>query len=206
MSRVEALFSLKERVDSTRDQVKRKKKALSLCNRSMQIYKSETRRICIEHRNEAAIIGIEAKYADVAKETGTYDEEKPVHVFCVSALEHLNHLDGQASCGFPRDFDTQIPALRNWLIGTTLGSREVGAEQFLKAVADLEHDITVFASVTTFNYKMTPNERIQINTIVNGEIGRLSAVFVLFSNISKTSTNSFKGFHSAQNRLQKRFP
>jgi hypothetical protein len=171
----------KERIDFLEKAGFKKMNAIGKAENFIKVCVCKKRRECIEHRNRAATLAIEAKYEAVALETGTFNEDKPVHVFCVSAIEHLNYLEGTPGCGFPRDSTTKIPAFKKWLVETTLDGRGKGAEQFLKAMADLEHDIKAFAEDTRSDHKMPESLRKQMEAIFAAEGSLLLKVCHIYS-------------------------
>jgi hypothetical protein len=63
---------------------------------------------------------------------------KPLQVFAVSASVHLTYLQNPDSPklhhGFPNREDTKVGALLDWLVGTTLETRERYAQAFLEDV------------------------------------------------------------------------
>lgn len=91
---------------------------------------------CIRHRNELSRAAIRADYETTLREMG----RQPVNhlqVFPVSATVHLRYQSSEKRhIGFPNREDTHVSALRDWVLGTTLGDRERYAQAFLDDVDD----------------------------------------------------------------------
>jgi hypothetical protein len=99
---------------------------------------SRLRVAAIQHRNQLSTAAIRKDYEMTLQEMGR-QSTKPLQVFAVSAEVHLNYLalarqPGRIHAGFPNRSDTNIPALRDWLLGTTLDTRERYAQAFLEDV------------------------------------------------------------------------
>jgi hypothetical protein len=92
---------------------------------------------CIRHRNEQSAAAIRKDYLATLQEMGR-QPSKNLQVFPVSASVHLYyqnpHNSEKRHAGFPNREDTQVPALREWLIGTTLNARERIVQSFLDDV------------------------------------------------------------------------
>jgi hypothetical protein len=121
--------------------------------------KCALRRACIDHRNELAAVEIKANYKRVADETGTESSPRPLRVFCISALKYLDILNGTRDYGFPRDVNTGIPALKKWLVETTLESRHQNAKSYLVNVEKFEMAIKAFARDTSADHKIPHGQR-----------------------------------------------
>ncbi len=82
---------------------------------------------CIRHRNEQSSAAIRKDYLATLQEMGR-QPSKNLQVFPVSASVRLRYQNSQNAekrhLGFPNREDTQVPALREWLVGTTLDDRE----------------------------------------------------------------------------------
>ena len=99
---------------------------------------SRLRVAAIQHTNQLSTAEIRKDYEMTLQEMGR-QSTKPLQVFAVSAKVHLNYLalahqPGRIHPGFPNRSDTNVPALRDWLLGTTLDTRERYAQAFLEDV------------------------------------------------------------------------
>jgi len=92
---------------------------------------------CILHRNELSIAAVRGDYEATLKEMGR-EPVKQLQVFPISAslfLKYQSPNNGNKSyMGLPNREATKIPALRDWLMGTTLDNREKNAQAFLDEV------------------------------------------------------------------------
>lgn len=92
---------------------------------------------CFQHRNELSIAAVRSDYEATLQEMGR-QPIKQLQVFPVSATLYLSYQslnDGNKSAmGFPNREATQIPALRDWIMGTTLENRDKNAQAFLNEV------------------------------------------------------------------------
>jgi hypothetical protein len=92
---------------------------------------------CINHRSYLSITAVRSDYETTLTEMGR-QPSKQLQVFPVSANVYLKYLNTNDSnkgyMGFPNREDTKIPALRDWLVGTTLDGREKCAQAFLDEV------------------------------------------------------------------------
>jgi hypothetical protein len=91
----------------------------------------------IQHRNQMSTAAIRKDYETTLQEMGR-ESTKPLQVFAVSAKVYLTYLSHPEKLhpGFPRREDTNVGALRDWMLGTTLDTRERYAQAFLE---DVEH-------------------------------------------------------------------
>lgn len=92
---------------------------------------------CVAHRNSLSIGAVKGDYETTLREMGR-EPNKQLQVFPVSATVYLwyqmrnnSHVQHEL---FPNREDTQIPALRDWLMSTTLDNRERCAQAFLDDV------------------------------------------------------------------------
>lgn len=146
------------RLGSTRTKLNENLKEFEIALSRCRCYK---KRICINHRNQSSTAALQRDFQSISKNIGE-SGKAPLPVYCVSALKYLDHLDGKKDYGFPREFDTQIPALRNFLVETTLEDRHESATLFLRKAEGIRIGLIAWACDTSADHKISPEERIQL--------------------------------------------
>lgn len=91
---------------------------------------------CIKYRTNLSIEAIKKDFMKSQEEMGRGRERGgKLEVFGVSANIYLRYISDEARMeGFRTPQDTQLPSLRDWLIGTTFAARESYALAFLHEV------------------------------------------------------------------------
>lgn len=139
---------------------------------------------CIKYRNEMSAKAIRQDFTNSLLEMGRKPKDN-LQVFCVSASLFLAYQvhTGRAP-GFTTVQDTEIPALRDWLIGTTLDTRAKYALAFL---ADVENSVAWMQPWINDSYgdtKMTAETREHWEPDLNEKVLKLQQVCFLVQNIS----------------------
>lgn len=120
-------------------------RSIESLRRASFFVRSRIRAQCIHHRNEMSIAAVKSDYETTLQEMGR-QPTKELQVFPVSAAVHLLYQnannDNKCYLGFPNRADTRVPALRDWIMGTTLDNREKCAQAFLD-------DVDTFLDSTT---------------------------------------------------------
>jgi hypothetical protein len=114
---------------------------------------------CIKNRNRIASKAITNDFETTLKELGRKSTGE-LRVFCVSSRLHLRYLrNGSRHMAFPNFNDTQIPALREWLIASTLEPREQYAQAFLEDVEAFLNSMLPWVHNKYGDAKMTVEQR-----------------------------------------------
>lgn len=115
--------------------------------------------ICIQDKNRLSTAAIERDFEHTLQEMGK-KLSCPLQVFCTAAAVHLQYLTGgERRRGFPTMQSTQIGALRDWLISTTLPKRNSYAQSFLEEVDGLVKTMQPWICDTTAFVKMTEDDK-----------------------------------------------
>ncbi len=134
---------------------------------------------CIRHRNEQSSAAIRKDYLATLQEMGR-QPSKNLQVFPVSASVHLHYQNPHNSemrhLGFPNREDTQISALREWLIGTTLDNRERIVQSFLDDVDAFLASVQPWIMNTFGEVKMSVDLRAKWEPRMESLVSELEAV------------------------------
>lgn len=134
---------------------------------------------CIRHRNEQSSAAIRKDYLATLQEMGRHPS-KNLQVFPVSASVFLfyqnSHNSEKRHLGFPNREDTQVPALREWLIGTTLNDRERIVQSFLDDVDAFLASVQPWIMNTFGEIKMSADLRAQWEPRMESLVAELEAV------------------------------
>jgi hypothetical protein len=134
---------------------------------------------CIRHRNEQSSGAIQKDYLATLQEMGR-QPSKNLQVFPVSASVHLryqnSHNAEKRHPGFPNREDTQVPALREWLVGTTLDDRERIVQSFLDDVEAFLASVQPWIMNTFGEIKMSADLRAQWESRMESLVAELEAV------------------------------
>jgi hypothetical protein len=127
--------------------------------RALFYARSNLRATCIKDRNTRSSAAIRRDFENTLHEMGRNPTES-LQVFCVAAVLHIKYLKSpKRLTGFPTTEDTQIPALRDWLISTTLKDRNNYAQAFLEDIDNLVTSMQPWINDTHADIKMTPQMR-----------------------------------------------
>ena len=161
------LVNLEKRLADTEDTLQKDNVDISSLGRRIASLKkalfyarSRMKVACIKNRNELSTAAIRSDYEDTLQEMGR-STTGPLQVFCVASTVYLNYLKfpGRVHAGFPTSQDTYIPLFRDWLIGTTLKTRERYAQTFLEDVEGFVESIQPWVNDTFGDTKMTAELR-----------------------------------------------
>ena len=142
---------------------------------SSQIYGA-----CITNRNEVTQSEIRADYESVLKEVDYPGGDNPLQVFCVSAMVHAyfqQDLQHKAlALGFPHVAASGIPELQQWLMESTVPTRERSAKAFLESLVSLELSMKPFTEDSSFEFKMENNQKEKIVEFFSNNFNELANV------------------------------
>lgn len=139
---------------------------------------------CISDRNKMYKAVIKGDYEDTLKQLGREGPSKPMQVFCVAARVFVGFLKDRAKTqGFPAKEDTHIPALRDWLISTTLDTRDSNARAFLEEVRSFFTYIESWSDDTLHDYRMPAETRALVESKFEEEFKVLEEVCFLILDI-----------------------
>lgn len=140
---------------------------------------SKKMQACIQSRNAVSTEALRDDFESVRKQMGEKKALKPLQVFCISALAHFEFRksDNQFE-GFFHSRDTGIPALRKWLIDSTLGNRSTNAESFLADIESLETTLWLWAADTTVEFKLPAAKKYEIENSFDEQVDALCKVRV----------------------------
>jgi hypothetical protein len=116
---------------------------------------------CIRNRNDVSTADLRQDYEAAVKQIGKKSSDKPLQVFCVSALVFFDFLRGNTTTepGFSRAVDTGIPVLQKWLVEITLATRDRNALAFLEDLVSLELSMRPWIEDTKAEYKMQDRQK-----------------------------------------------
>jgi len=137
---------------------------------------SRQKAACIKSRNEVSTQELRHDYENASKQMGSRNQ-KPLQVFCVSALAFADMKKGAALVeGFLKLSDTGVPKLQRWLTETTLSARDRSAIQFLEDVVSLELSMEPWIADTSAEFKMAQTQRELLEDSFDLKFDRLSKV------------------------------
>ncbi|KAH8820314.1 hypothetical protein F5884DRAFT_866052 [Xylogone sp. PMI_703] len=133
---------------------------------------------CIDNRNQLSAAAIESDYEATLKAMEK-EANVPLKVFGVAAATHLKHIANPRykQRGFTNIQDTQIGALRDWLISTTLDDRQQFAQAFLDGVEQLVQSIKPWIADTLGDAMLTSDQRVQWSSILDEDVDELKKRF-----------------------------
>ena len=151
------------------------------CNIELALWHARSRIAsqCIKHRNNLSAEAIRQDFTSSLLEMGRKPKDN-LQVFCVSASVFLTYQaqDGRIP-GFTTVQDTEIPALRDWLIGTTLHTRNKYALAFLADVENFVAWVQPWINGSYSDTKMRAETREQWEPDLNGKVLELQQVCFL---------------------------
>ncbi|PVH76323.1 hypothetical protein DL98DRAFT_641647, partial [Cadophora sp. DSE1049] len=149
------------RLDEAGDEVDSLKRRLASIEKQMFWTKSRIYVACIKDRNDLSTAAVRRDFDETLAEMGR-TSSNPLSVFCTASrvyLEYLKKDNDQKHPGFPNREDTQIPALRDWLVGTTFSNRERYAQAFLEDVETMLESMSPWINDEHSDQKMTAELR-----------------------------------------------
>lgn len=192
---MERLSSLLNRLAEQKSTVQSKEDELkSLSNRDVSIQKalfwtrSTLAAKCIKYRNNLSAEAIKQDFANSLREMGR-EHKGDLKVFCVAATiflsyESKNNRGTLRLPGFQTIQDTQIPALRDWLIGTTLNTRDRYALAFLEDVENFVNWMQPWMNDKYGDTKMTVQTRERWEPELDQKVLELESVCFRNINVS----------------------
>jgi hypothetical protein len=137
---------------------------------------------CIQHRNQISTAAIRKDYEATLQEMGR-QATKPLQVFAVSAVVHLHYLSRPGAnvihAGFPNREDTKVADLRDWLLGTTLETRDSYAQAFLEDVEQFVNSMKPWINDKYSDMKISADERKRWEPQLEGQVVELEQVCLL---------------------------
>jgi len=133
--------------------------AVDNCLQETQCLKT---RACIQHRNETSSAEIKSNFLQAMQETGSGQTKLSLEVFSVSALMSLNMVQKEPTEGYLIPSDTQIPALKKFLVETTLQARHENATAILDYIDKFILQIKAWAIKPSLNLKISSSLREQL--------------------------------------------
>lgn len=140
---------------------------------------SKKRAASIQNRNDISAQELRKDFKNAAHQIGQELGNKELQVFCVSALMFYDFLqDRPKNSGFHTKADTGIPALQNWLIESTLPTRNRNAISFLEDIVSLELSMKPWVEDSTVEFKVSQNERASMDKVFRSYITPLKEVCI----------------------------
>jgi len=146
------------------------------------LVKCESRKMaaCIKNRNQVSTREIRQDYDTAAKQMG-HKNTKPLQVFCVSSWAFVEFAKNAPNLsGFQTVADTGIPTLQEWLIETTLGTRDRNAMLFLEDIISLEMSMSPWIADSSAEFKMAETQREAVDEMFEKNLKKLRSVCFLF--------------------------
>ncbi|KAE8443183.1 hypothetical protein EG329_002282 [Mollisiaceae sp. DMI_Dod_QoI] len=166
--------------------------------------KSRIRTACIKNRNDVSTAFIQRDYEDTLQQMGR-ESTGPLQIFCVASRVYLQYMKIKGPSikhpGFPNRADTQIGALRDWLVGTTFDTRERYAQAFLEDVENFLDSVTPWINDKYGDLKMSAEIREVWEPLVEAKLGELQQKF---SQLSLDTANTMKDL--VQTKLYSKVP
>ncbi|KUJ08363.1 uncharacterized protein LY89DRAFT_742198 [Mollisia scopiformis] len=124
--------------------------------------RSRIRAACIKNRNDVATAAIQKDYQATLRQIEK-ESTGPLKVFCVASKIYLAYKKSKDPnkkySGFPNIGETQIGALRDWLVGTTFDTRDKYAQAFLEDVETFLDSVGPWLKDKYSDLKMTAELR-----------------------------------------------
>lgn len=134
---------------------------------------------CNNHKNEKSIAAVRRDFENTRKEMGC-SSTNPLQVFCVSANTYLRYRakTREKRLGFPNPSATQIPMLRDWLVGFTYDGRENIARSIITGTELLIATMMPWIEDRQGNIKLSDIDRAQVESVLDGMVIELNQVRV----------------------------
>lgn len=153
---------------------------IGLNENTMGLADSRIRKACINYRNELSALAIRANHEATLKEMEK-ESTTQLQVFGVAAEAYFSRVNNPRckTPGFSSIQDTQIPALRDWLISTTLHDREKYAQAFLHDVDQFLCSIKPWISNVVGDVMLTQKEKAIWSSAIEQSLSGLRKVCLL---------------------------
>jgi hypothetical protein len=170
------LSDLRNAVQKEAEQILSYNRRIASLERAWFFARSRVAIQCIQHRNELSSAAIRSDYEATLREMGR-QPDKHLQVFPVSASVHLVYQTSKKRhFGFPNREDTQISALRDWLLGATLDDRQRYAQAFLDNIDAFLSSIEVWIADNHGESKISADLRGNWEPQLERLVGELEAV------------------------------
>lgn len=128
-------------------------------------------------RNKKSISAVRSDFEATQKEMGSRSKV-PLPVFCVASRVYLTYQTRPDAkmLGFPNECDTQIPALRDWMVKFTFQGRKDAAEAVISATEALITDLKPWVEDRRGDRKLSAAEKTQIKLLFSRELEELEQV------------------------------
>jgi hypothetical protein len=115
---------------------------------------------CMAERNSESIEAVREWFGNTIFEIGKMPSSEPLKVFCVAAVKYLEYKHNRIpQQGFPTIQHTEIPQLRDWMVGFTFTGRARNAGLLLKEIVMLMESMRPWVDDKFGDIKMTPKQR-----------------------------------------------
>lgn len=156
------------------------KRRIESWGKSLASARSRILVMVVEHRNMQSSRMVRRDFENNLRDMGQDPSEStPLQVFCVASKIFLGYCDRQnnsKALAFPTRQHTEIPKLRDWLIGFTLKVRERHAQSSLDSIEDLMSMMKPWISDSSAEVRLSVHQRESLETKLQAPIQALEEV------------------------------